>query len=256
MSEEIISTDVKQAYDEFYVGRDEQWRMLGAKYKAKNIVDVCFGKSFSKVLEVGAGDGSILHYLSEWNTFPEMHALEISQSGTEQIRKRNLRNVKSAGVFDGYQIPFKDNEFDLVILAHVLEHVEFERMLLREIKRVSKHLVIEVPCDYRYGVDLRMKHFLDYGHINMYTPTSLRFLVQSEGFEILNDKSSMIDPEVSKFNAFVNQKKPKSFIRSLRIDAEFIIKQLIIVFSGRKRQESFANAYTILLRNQGDLEIF
>lgn len=256
MSEEIISTDVKQAYDEFYVGRDEQWRMLGAKYKAKNIVDVCFGKSFSKVLEVGAGDGSILHYLSEWNTFPEMHALEISQSGTEQIRKRNLRNVKSINVFDGYQIPFDDNEFDLVILAHVLEHVEFERMLLREIKRVSKHLVIEVPCDYRYGVDLRMKHFLDYGHINMYTPTSLRFLVQSEGFEILNDKSSMIDPEVSKFNAFVNQKKPKSFIRSLRIDAEFIIKQLIIVFSGRKRQESFANAYTILLRNQGDLEIF
>jgi len=256
MSEEIISTDVKQAYDEFYVGRDEQWRMLGAKYKAKNIVDVCFGKSFSKVLEVGAGDGSILHYLSEWNTFPEMHALEISQSGTEQIRKRNLRNVKSINVFDGYQIPFDDNEFDLVILAHVLEHVEFERMLLREIKRVSKHLVIEVPCDYRYGVDLRMKHFLDYGHINMYTPTSLRFLVQSEGFEILNDKSSMIDPEVSKFNAFVNQKKPKSFIRSLRIDAEFIIKQLIIVFSGRKRQESFANAYTVLLRNQGDLEIF
>lgn len=256
MSEEIISTDVKQAYDEFYVGRDEQWRMLGAKYKAKNIVDVCFGKSFNKVLEVGAGDGSILHYLSEWNTFPEMHALEISQSGTEQIRKRNLKNVKSAGIFDGYQIPFDDNEFDLVILAHVLEHVEFERMLLREIKRVSKHLVIEVPCDYRYGVDLRMKHFLDYGHINMYTPTSLRFLVQSEGFELLNDKSSMIDPEVSKFNAFVNQKRPKSFLRSLRIDAEFIIKQLIIVFSGRKRQESFANAYTVLLRNQGDLEIF
>lgn len=256
MSEEIISMDVKQAYDEFYVGHDEQWRMLGAKYKAKNIVDVCFGKSFNKVLEVGAGDGSILHYLSEWNTFPEMHALEISQTGTEQILKRNLKNVKSAGVFDGYQIPFDDNEFDLVILAHVLEHVEFERMLLREIKRVSKHLVIEVPCDYRYGVDLRMKHFLDYGHINMYTPTSLRFLVQSEGFEILNDKSSMIDPEVTKFNEFVNQKKRKSFIRSLRIDAEFIVKQLIIIFSGRKRQESFANAYTILLRNTGDLEIF
>jgi ubiquinone/menaquinone biosynthesis C-methylase UbiE len=256
MSEEIISADVKQAYDEFYAGRDEQWRMLGAKYKAKNIVDVCFGQTFTKVLEVGAGDGSILHYLSEWNTFPEMHALEISQSGLEQINKRALKNVKSAGVFDGYHIPFDDNEFDLVILAHVLEHVEFERMLLREIRRVSKYLIIEVPCDYRYGVDLRMKHFLDYGHINMYTPTSLRFLVQSEGFEILNDKVSMIEPEVSKFNAFVNQKKSKSFFRQFRIDAEYFIKQLIIIFSGRKRLESFANAYTILLRKKGDLDIF
>jgi len=256
MSEEIISAELKQAYDGFYSGHDEQWRMLGAKYKAQNIVDVCFGHSFNKVLEVGAGDGSILHYLSQWNAFPEMHALEISQSGLEQINKRALKNVKSAGIFDGYRIPFEDDEFDLVILAHVLEHVEFERMLLREIRRVSKHLIIEVPCDYRYGVDLRMKHFLDYGHINMYTPTSLRFLVQSEGFKILNDKTSMIDPEVSKFNAFVNQKKPKSFLRSLRIDAEFIIKQLIIIFSGRKRQESFANAYTILLRKNGDLDIF
>jgi hypothetical protein len=40
MNNEILSADVKSAYDDFYLGRDEQWRMLGAKYKAKNIMDV------------------------------------------------------------------------------------------------------------------------------------------------------------------------------------------------------------------------
>ena len=156
MANEIVSADVKNAYDEFYLGRDEQWRMLGARYKANNIIEVSKGHDFKKVLEVGAGDGSILRHLSEWNTFPEMHALEISQSGVDQIKKLGLKNLSSVTIFDGYHIPFKDNEIDLVILSHVLEHVEFERMLLREIKRVSKFLIIEVPCDYRYGVDFEL----------------------------------------------------------------------------------------------------
>jgi ubiquinone/menaquinone biosynthesis C-methylase UbiE len=256
MSNEILSADVKSAYDDFYLGRDEQWRMLGAKYKALNILDVCRGYEFKKVLEVGAGDGSILRHLDAMNIFPEIHALEISQSGVDQINSRKLQSLKSVSVFDGYHIPFADNEFDLVILAHVLEHVEFERMLLREIKRVSKYVVIEVPCDYRFGVDKRMKHFLNYGHINMYTPSSVRFLVQSEGFEVLADKTSLIEPEVTKFNTFVNQGKAKSLLNSLRIDVEYFIKKLIVSLFGRRRKESFTNAYTLFLRKNGDLDIF
>jgi ubiquinone/menaquinone biosynthesis C-methylase UbiE len=159
-------------------------------------------------------------------------------------------------VFDGYHIPFDDNEFDLVILAHVLEHVEFERMLLREIKRVSKYVVIEVPCDYRFGVDKRMKHFLNYGHINMYTPSSVRFLVQSEGFEVLADKTSLIEPEVTKFNTFINQGKAKSLLNSLRIDIEYFIKKFIVSLFGLRRKESFSSAYTLFLRKNGDLDIF
>lgn len=256
MDKEIISTEVKIAYDNFYLGHDEAWRSLSAKYKARNITDACKGFQFNKVLEVGAGDGSILKYLDDWAFSSEMHALEISQSGLDLIASKNIKSLKSLNLFDGYHIPFGDNEFDLVILSHVLEHVEFERMLLREIKRVSKHLLIEVPCDYRYGVDKRMKHFLNYGHINMYTPTSLRFLVQSEGFGLLADKITIIEPEVTKFNIFINQKKTKTLIRCLRIDAEFWIKKLIIMLSGKKQLEAFANAYTVLLKKAGDLDIF
>ena len=104
MANEIVSTDVKNAYDEFYLGRDEQWRMLGARYKANNIIEVSKGHDFKKVLEVGAGDGSILRHLSEWNTFPEMHALEISQSGVDQIKKLGLKNLNSVTIFDGQGI--------------------------------------------------------------------------------------------------------------------------------------------------------
>lgn len=256
MEKSFISQGVKTAYDQYYQSHDEQWRLMGAKYKAQHIVDVCQGHQFKKVLEVGAGDGSILYYLDQWQFAPELHALEISKSGVEQIQSKKIESVKTVQEFDGYQIPFKDDEFDLVILAHVLEHVEHERLLLRELKRVSKFQIIEIPKDYRFGVDRRMKHFLDYGHINMYTPTSLRFLLQSEGFKILSDLSSLIHPEITRFNTFINQKKPKHLINRFKISVEYGLKKLWYQLGGRKQQEKLANAYTVLCTKETNLHIF
>src|ERR1700709_2488169 len=95
----IISGNVKTAYDEFYQKHDEAWRMLGAKYKAQHIVEVCQGHFFGKVLEVGAGDGSILKLLADQSFAPEYHAVEISTSGVEHIRSRQINNLKSVQVF-------------------------------------------------------------------------------------------------------------------------------------------------------------
>lgn len=253
----MLSKEVQTAYDNFYTNNDVAWRMLGAKYKAQNIVDVCQQIKPNTVLEVGAGDGSILHYLNEWNFAPELFALEIAQSGVDIIKNRKLANLKDVQTFDGYKIPYEDNSFDLIILAHVLEHVEHERILIRELKRVARYIVIEVPKDYRYGVDTRMKHFLDYGHINMYTPTSLRFLLQSEGLEILNDKVSLTAPETTKFNEFVNRNQPKTPTKNLKIELEYKIKKTLGNLLGRKKQEQFANAYTVLTKKSDhNLEIF
>jgi ubiquinone/menaquinone biosynthesis C-methylase UbiE len=253
----MLSEEVKTAYDNFYTNSDVAWRMLGAKYKAQNIVDVCKGIKPQKVLEVGAGDGSILHFLNDWHFAPELYALEIAQSGVDLINERKLSRLVLAQSFDGYKIPFEDDTFDLVILAHVLEHVEHERILLRELKRVAKYIVVEVPKDYRFGVDKRMKHFLDYGHINMYTPTSLRFLLQSEGLEILEDKVSMTAPETTKFNEFVNRKAPKTFTKNLKIELEYRLKKMLGNLLGIKKQEQFANAYTVLTqKSDSNLHIF
>ena len=253
----MLSEEVKIAYDDFYTNNDVAWRMLGAKYKAQNIVDVCKNIAPKKVLEVGAGDGSILHYLNEWNFAQELYALEIAQSGVDKIKERKLSNLKEVQTFDGYKIPYADNSFDLIILAHVLEHVEHERILIRELKRVAKYIVIEVPKDYRFGVDKRMKHFLDYGHINMYTPTSLRFLLKSEGLELVADKVSMTKPEVNYFNEFINKKANKSISKKLKIQLEYRIKRLLGNILGQNKKEQFANAYTILTqKSDQNLHIF
>jgi len=257
MQQSGISDNVKTAYDEFYEKHDEAWRMLGAKYKAQHIIDVCRGRDFRKVLEVGAGDGSILKLLADADFAPEYHAVEISESGVEHIKTRDIKNLKSVALFDGYKLPFDDNSFDLIILSHVLEHVEHERVLLRELKRVARHYVIEVPLDYRTGVDKRIKHFLAYGHINVYTPTSLRYLLNTEGFEVEDDLTSLIEPEVTKFNTYINQKKSKSIITDLKIAAEYTVKNSLGKIFGKKIDEQLANAYTVLCKKADKhLEIF
>jgi ubiquinone/menaquinone biosynthesis C-methylase UbiE len=257
MQQSIVTDSVKSAYDEFYNKHDEAWRMLGAKYKAQHIIEVSEGCTFKKVLEVGAGDGSILKLLADQDFAPEYHAVEISDSGVEHIKLRNIKDLKSVQLFDGYQLPFEDNSFDLIILSHVLEHVEHERILLREIKRVARHSIIEVPLDYKTGVDKRIKHFLAYGHINVYTPTSLRYLLRTEGFEVENDLTSMIEPEVTRFNEYINQKKSKSFITNLKISVEYTVKNSLGKMFGKKLDEGFANAYTVLCKKADEqLNIF
>ncbi|WP_345954867.1 class I SAM-dependent methyltransferase [Mucilaginibacter sp. PAMB04168] len=257
MADDKLSGNVKTAYDEFYKTHDEAWRMLGAKYKAQHIIDVCQGFTFNKVLEVGAGDGSILKILSEKNFAPEYHAVEISESGVSYIQSRQIQSLKSVQVFDGYHLPYPDDSVDLIILSHVLEHVEHERLLLRELKRVAKMCVIEVPRDYKTNVDDRIKHFLAYGHINVYTPTSLRYLLRTEGFEIMKDLTSMIEPEVTQFNAYINLKKPKSFVTDLKIKAEYAVKNAMGNLMGKRKQEQLANAYTVLCsKTNQQTEIF
>ncbi|MES2454367.1 MAG: class I SAM-dependent methyltransferase [Bacteroidota bacterium] len=252
-----VTDNIVDAYNDFYTGNETEWRMLGARSKAKNLMEVCAAIKPARILEVGAGDGSILHYFNEWGFGDELYALEIAESGVSFIKDRNLSRVKEVLSFDGYSIPYPDDSFDLIVLAHVLEHVEHERVLLRELKRVAKYIAIEVPLDYRFGVDKRMKHFLDYGHINMYTPTLIRFLLQSEGLAIAADKTSLTPMETVKFCEFKVLKKPRTLTKVLKIELEYRIKKFLGAVLGKQKTEQFGNAYTVLVEKSAQkIKIF
>ncbi|CAG5071987.1 hypothetical protein DYBT9623_03928 [Dyadobacter sp. CECT 9623] len=182
-----ISGNIKDSYSAQYDQDSVAWRNTGAKYKALNIIELSKSIQFKNVLEVGAGEGSILKWLSESNFCDDLNCVEISESGISLIKEKNIRHLNDVLLFDGYQLPYPDNHFDLVICSHVLEHVEHERILLREIKRVSRYQIFEVPIDFSFYVDEKVKHFLSYGHINIYTPGLFRFLLASENFQVKQD---------------------------------------------------------------------
>jgi len=182
-----VSESYQKAYNSQYDDSIREWRKLGAKYKAENIIRLAKTITFKNVIEVGCGTGDILHYLSEQGFSSELYGVEISESGIKQVKEKNIKHLKDVLLFDGYKIPFPDNYFDLAVCSHVLEHVEHERLFLREVLRVSKNQIFEVPIDFSFFVDNKINHYLSYGHINIYTPSLLKFLLKTEGVKVKDE---------------------------------------------------------------------
>lgn len=252
-----VAKTLQSAYDEQYTDKMSEWRELGGKYKAENIRNVCRMRRFSKVLECGAGEGSILKWLDASGVFPELYAVEISDTGIQQIQKRHLGSLKEVKKFNGYEIPYPDKAFDMVYCSHVIEHVEHPRLLLRELKRVSNCQVFEIPLDYSFRVDENVKHFLSYGHINIYTPSLFKFLLKSEGYEIVEEVLTQMDAEVVRFNWYKNMNLQKTLRRELSLRLHPFRNLLRRIKLGSDRYDEFGfSAYTCLARGVGDLKIF
>lgn len=178
MGEITVGDQLRANYADYYPDGESEWRRLGAIDKADNIVSLCREFPHITVLEIGAGEGSILKRLSELNFGAELYGIEISSSGVDTIRARRIPRLVECRLFDGSQVPYDNDQFDLAVLSHVLEHVEHPRQLLYEASRVAKYVCVEVPLDDMSR--LRRDFVLDrVGHINFYSPRTIRWLVQS-----------------------------------------------------------------------------
>lgn len=190
-----VSDYWKRNYECYYEEGDSLWRRLGAIDKARNITDLCQSVPHDSVLEIGAGEGSILKRLSEVNFGKELHALDISRTGIETIKEKRIPNLRESTVFDGYNIPYENKRFDLVILSHVIEHAEYPRKLLYEASRVAKYIFVEVPLE--DTVRLKADFILDkVGHINFYSPKTIRRLLQTCNLQVLCQKNTNSSKEI------------------------------------------------------------
>lgn len=239
------SNQIQSTYDNQYKIENSEWRSLGGKQKSENIIRLCKNVSKSKVIDIGSGDGAVLNWLDKLKFSENITSIEISDSGIEAIKTRDLNSIKEIKKFDGYEIPYSNKDFNLALCSHVIEHVEHPRVLLREIARVSELQYFEVPIDFSFFVDKKIKHYLNYGHINIYTPSLFKFLLKSEGFEILNEEFLFTNSETIDFQ-FKNKYK-RRIIQKLK---NFIVS---ITFLRKIKP----NAYSVLCSHKGNsLEIF
>jgi ubiquinone/menaquinone biosynthesis C-methylase UbiE len=165
--------------------RDPEWRRLSAIGKANNIVKLCSATPHRRVLEIGAGEGAVLGRLADLNFAEEMCAVEISETAVTKINERKISSLSECRLFDGYHLPYADGMFDLALLSHVVEHVEYPRKILYEAMRVANYIFLEVPLEenIRLASDFS---FTKVGHINFFTKKSIRRLVQSVGLIVLS----------------------------------------------------------------------
>jgi len=183
-----VSQKLKENYDQYY-GGESQWRALGAAHKAENIVSLCQMVPHESILEIGCGEGSILQRLSDANFGKALFGAEISSSGVSSVMARNISRLRDCQQFDGSRLPYRDRQFDLAVLSHVIEHAEYPRRLIYEAARVARYIFIEVPLE--DTTSLKPDFVFDsVGHINFYSRKTFRRLVQSCGLQVLSQKTT------------------------------------------------------------------
>lgn len=118
---------ISKGYEELYrEEQEEKWEVL------KDYVDVR-GK---KVLEVGCGTGIITEKLQEAK---ELTAVDKSRKMIEVAREKGI-NAKFL-VADATKLPFKDDEFDLVISVTMLQDLEDPLKAIEEMRRVGRKVI-------------------------------------------------------------------------------------------------------------------
>jgi SAM-dependent methyltransferase len=148
------------------------------------------GKSLaagSRILEAGCGTGQTLAFFTDEH---ETSGLDISPAALN-LARNNCKNPVLGSIFE---IPYKDDTFDLVYNSGVIEHFADPTNVtaLREMARVTKpggRVIIIVPNTfclwYKVGkfVAVLMKNF-EFGYEEDYSPHRLKTAAQRAGLTI------------------------------------------------------------------------
>lgn len=92
---------------------------------------------WERVIDIGSGD----------NPHPRADVL-IDAYATDLHRWGPLRNPDRLLLIDARALPFGNREFDVALCAHCLEHCEDPEAVVREMTRVGRRGILEVPTPY------------------------------------------------------------------------------------------------------------
>ncbi len=194
------SDHLRSHYRDFYIpGADTEWRRLGAIDKTDNIIRAWRSQSGlrPRIVEIGCGDGAIAERLSELDFFISYRGFDISDSGIQRAKSRDISGAEFR--VSGTPIPADNDSADVVVMSHVVEHLEHPRELLREAHRIAPLLIVEVPLELNRG----LAYDYDWnpvGHINKYNRTTIRQLVQTCQFDVITQFTTNPSRAVAEFH--------------------------------------------------------
>jgi SAM-dependent methyltransferase len=141
-------------------------------------------------LDVGAGLGGLTKLLTD-SGYKNVVAIEPSEINVEFIREKNL----TAYVGSAQNLPKLSSAPTLVIYSHLFEHLLNPHEALLNIKKIiapNGLIYVEVPDASAYPREGLPYNSLYLEHINHFTESSLKYLLELSGFDILRiEKASL-----------------------------------------------------------------
>jgi methionine biosynthesis protein MetW len=96
----------------------------------------------SRVLDIGCGDGALLHLLSETKNV-DGRGVEISRERVNACVARGLSVIQ--GDADRDLSDYPDQAFDYAILSLTIQATRFPRAVLENLLRIGKHAIVSFP---------------------------------------------------------------------------------------------------------------
>jgi len=109
--------------------------------------------SRARVLDVGCGDGALLHLLARTKGVSG-RGLELSQAGVNACVGKGLSVIQ--GDADRDLAHFPDGAFDCAILSDTIQQVRYPRRVLEELARIADRAIVSFPNFGHIGVRWRL----------------------------------------------------------------------------------------------------
>jgi O-antigen biosynthesis protein len=158
------------------------------------------------ILDIGCGTGALGLFLRN-NQNCNVFGIEINNAAYQEAKK-NLDGVIEGNV-ETIDIPYKNNEFDYIVMGDVLEHLinpmGTTKKLIKLLKPGGK-ILITVPNVRHWSILISLifkgkwkyesSGLLDYTHLRFFTKKSLHEMLNDSGFNMV--KSSSVIQKKSK----------------------------------------------------------
>ncbi len=168
---------------------------------------------FSSFLDVGGAEGyKAALTRSVFNV--KVHNCDLSKEAAK--RAKDIFNIESEPI-DIHRLPYKDNEFDVVLCSETLEHVTDIEIATKELVRVcSKAVVITVPHESKNVIEKNIKEKIPHAHIHSLDTTSFNFILPKAS-KILTRK--MLSPLL---------RVPREVMDGVKKDSSKLFPQIIL----------------------------
>ena len=163
-----------------------------------------------KILDLGGRDGTLTRHFSSMN---EVTIGDIDSEALRFAKENYFFDTKLVNLNE--KLPFKDESFDIVVMAEVLEHLPYPKIILKEINRVlrkSGKFIGNFPLAYhlkdRYQIIRGKKPII------ASDPTHLQFLTYQDAKDLLELNFSIDEITILK-GGNLAKKFPRLFARNI-----------------------------------------
>lgn len=165
----------------------ERRRELIFRPRAARVLDAArrIGLAGGTLMEIGAGYGFFCEEILRHGFFDRVVGLEPSPEWAQVCRKRGIEVVESVYEEADYSDPV-----DIVVCFEVIEHLFDPAHFVRWVHaKLGSGGILYLTCPNIAGFETRVlgaeSTTIDHEHINLFNPKSLSYLLESNGFEVL-----------------------------------------------------------------------